>query len=305
MKPTHETLIAEMTREQRHALLQRSDVSGLLHLAWHWGAILAVGAGIVSQVPYWQGLLPIQGILIITTFSLLHETTHKTPFRSAWLNTLAGHVCGFLIMIMPLWFRHFHTDHHRYTNNPDKDPELGAPRPSTWSQYLWYLTGVPVWWSQIRTILVTACLSNNDSYVPQKDRGRVRGEAVCFLAGYGACIGLSFYYETMILAWVWGVPVVLGQPFLRAYLLAEHGGCASGDNMLENTRTTFTNPVTRFLMWNMPYHIEHHAFPAVPFHKLPEFHARLRPHLGVTSAGYPEFHRSFIRSFFGSKPVTE
>ena len=73
------------------------------------------------------------------------------------------------------------------------------------------------------------------------------------------------------------VPVVLGQPMLRLYLLAEHTGCPMVPEMLENSRTVHTNAVVRFLAWNMPYHAEHHAYAAIPFHALPRTHAALAP----------------------------
>ena len=56
--------------------------------------------------------------------------------------------------------------------------------------------------------------------------------------------------------------------------------------MLQNTRTTFTNAAVRFIAWNMPYHVEHHVYPAVPFHKLTMFHAMVRGDLTVTANGY-------------------
>jgi len=31
----------------------------------------------------------------------------------------------------------------------------------------------------------------------------------------------------------------------------------------------FPRCMTRYLFWNMPFHSEHHALPAVPFHALP------------------------------------
>ena len=89
------------------------------------------------------------------------------------------------------------------------------------------------------------------------------------------------------------MPVLFGQPFLRAYLLAEHARCPHVANMLENTRTTFTTALVRFVAWNMPYHAEHHAYPAVPFHKLPRFHQIVRAHLRSTERGYVRFHRRF------------
>ena len=83
--------------------------------------------------------------------------------------------------------------------------------------------------------------------------------------------GLSLVWTDVVL-WVWVVPALLGQPFLRLYLLAEHGDCPEVANMFENTRTTFTTRAVRWLAWNMPYHVEHHVWPTVPFHRLPEVH---------------------------------
>ncbi|QMU57956.1 MAG: hypothetical protein GKR98_06935 [Boseongicola sp.] len=49
-----------------------------------------------------------------------------------------------------------------------------------------------------------------------------------------------------------------------------------------------------FLAWNMPYHAEHHAYPQVPFYKLPELHELTAEHLAVTEAGYRRFMRGYV-----------
>jgi fatty acid desaturase len=65
-------------------------------------------------------------------------------------------------------------------------------------------------------------------------------------------------------------------------------------DMFLNTRTTFTTALVRFLAWNMPYHTEHHVFPQVPFHRLPDLHARMRAHLRVTADGYAAFTKDYL-----------
>ena len=108
---------------------------------------------------------------------------------------------------------------------------------------------------------------------------------------------------TVILAWlaITGLlvttlllPLLVGQPLLRAYLLAEHAGCeeTSGD-MLANTRTLLTTAPVRFLSWNMPFHTEHHSFPAVSFHALPRLHRVTRDDVRHLEPGYLSFHREF------------
>ena len=93
-----------------------------------------------------------------------------------------------------------------------------------------------------------------------------------------------------VLFWVWLLPLLIGNPFLRGYLLAEHARCPHVADMFENTRTTFTNRIVRWLAWNMPYHAEHHAYPAIPFHRLPDFHDHCARHLKVTHRGYADFN---------------
>jgi fatty acid desaturase len=44
----------------------------------------------------------------------------------------------------------------------------------------------------------------------------------------------------------------------------------------------------------MPYHAEHHVYPAVPFHKLPALHGLMKDELRVTAEGYGAFAREFL-----------
>ncbi len=94
----------------------------------------------------------------------------------------------------------------------------------------------------------------------------------------------------------WLGPQLLGQPFLRLYLLTEHTLCSEDANGLTNTRTTLTNGVVRLVMWNMSYHAEHHLYPSIPFHRLPDAHAALRSRLAVVQDGYRRWHVGFLRS---------
>ena len=97
-----------------------------------------------------------------------------------------------------------------------------------------------------------------------------------------------------LLFWFWLLPLAVGQPLLRFVLLAEHGGCPfSGDGLI-NTRTTLTTAALRRLMWNMPFHAEHHLYPSLPFHALPQAHRELAPRIAHLAPGYLRVHRSFL-----------
>ena len=290
----HRGLIRSLSAGQRASLTRKSDALGLAHLALHGGGILVLGGLIALRVPFWPLLMVPLGVLIVFLFTLLHETCHRTPFASLWLNKAVAWICGLLIVLPPEWFRLFHFEHHRHTQDPARDPELAAPKPETLSQYLIHLSGLPVWREHLGTLVRNARGRCGDRFVPERSRAKVRDEARIMLVAYALLLGVSLGLGSALLLFVWLLPVLLGQPFLRLYLLAEHGRCPAVANMFENSRTTHTNRLVRALAWNMPFHAEHHAFPAVPFHQLPRFHALVRPHLQVTERGYLRFHRQTL-----------
>lgn len=291
----HRAILAGLSAEQHRELTALSDGPGLVQLAAHLGLIGVTGVLIASGVPEWPLLLPIHGIAVMFLFTALHETIHGTAFKSPWLNNAVSVMAGFAVMVPPAWFRYFHFAHHRHTHDPAFDPELMSPKPRTRWEYVRYLSGIPMWVSAIRAMIASA-MGKHDPYIPAKGRAPVEMEARLFLAAYGIAIAISILFRWDAIIWLWLVPVLLGQPFLRAYLLAEHARCPHVASMLENTRTTFTTRFVRFIAWNMPYHAEHHTYPVVPFHKLPALHEIARAHLKETEAGYGRFHRHFAQA---------
>jgi fatty acid desaturase len=117
------------------------------------------------------------------------------------------------------------------------------------------------------------------------------------LLTYAAAIVVSVAVGRPLFVTYWLLPVALGQPLLRAILLAEHAACSLDDDPLSNTRTTHTVWPVRFLMWEMPYHAEHHRYPALPFFVLAAAHQRLGPHLvHVARRGYLGMHVDFLQA---------
>lgn len=284
----HRTFVAALPAATRARLAARADAPGLRRLAMHGGAILALGVAIAVRVPGWPLLLPVQGVALAFLFTLQHEATHKTPFANPRLNEIVGHLAGVLIVQPFEWFRYFHLAHHRHTNDPERDPELADGKPETWRAFLLHLSTIGYWRDKGAVLAANAFGRIDADYVPDRARPRLRREARAMLAGYALAAVLAATVAPWILT-AWLLPLALGLPVLRLYLLAEHARCPAVADMFANTRTTFTTRLVRGLAWNMPYHAEHHALPSVPFHKLPELHALARPHLQETEAGYARF----------------
>jgi fatty acid desaturase len=289
----------KVDRARLKALASRSDAKGLRQLAGHL-LLLAVTGFVVSRSvgsPWLVPALLLHGAALVFLFAPLHECIHRTAFRSIWLNDLVAWVCGAVLVLPPTWFRHFHFAHHRWTQDPARDPELARAKPVSVGGWLLYVSGMPYWRAAILGLLRRAAGRFDDPFVPARARRGVIAEARIYLLVYATVAAAGIGLGTWAPALYWAVPVLLAQPLLRLYLLAEHTGCPLVPDMLRNTRTTLTNGAVRLLAWNMPYHAEHHAFPAVPFHALPQLHAVLRDDLVVVAPGYVTVHRELLANY--------
>lgn len=290
----HKTLLASLSDEERLSFTKKSDRAGLLMLGSHVVGLLLSGAWIMSGYNFWQVVLVLHGIQLAFLFTLLHETAHDTPFESLSLNRWVARGCGVVLFLPAEWFRYYHLAHHRFTHDPERDPELAGPPMNSLWRYLLTISGLPIWKFHFATLFGTLMGKVNHDYLPERVRPRVVMEAKVMLLIYVLILSGSVYVESNVLLYLWLLPLLLGQPFLRLYLMAEHGRCPHVANMLENSRTTYTNTIVRWLAWNMPYHAEHHAYPSVPFYKLPAFHEVAKRHLKTTENGYTAFNKKHV-----------
>jgi fatty acid desaturase len=290
---------AEGERQRLLQLAQRSDQQGLGQLAMHLAALLASAAAVLAArgAPWLLPAMLLHGILLVFLFAPLHEAAHRTAFRSRWLNDGVARACGAVLILPPAYFRAFHFTHHRHTQDPARDPELSTPKPASRAGYLWHVSGLPYWRERIATSLRHARGQVTEPFIaPHAKPGIVR-EARLLLGLYGLLALASLLAGSDLLLWLWLVPALLGQPFLRACLLAEHTLCPLVPEMLRNSRTTRSTALVRRLAWNMPYHAEHHAHPALPFHALPAAHALLAARIAVQADGYVAVQRAIVGAF--------
>jgi fatty acid desaturase len=290
---SHREALAAIDATELTRLKETSDRPGLLHLAGHVGLLILTGAAVATAPnwPLWFLAALIHGIVLVFLFTLEHEAIHGTAFRSSWLNAACSGMAGFLVLLPPHYFRYFHFAHHRFTQDAAHDPELITPKPRNWLEYLRHLSGLPDWFGQTSVILNNALARRIGAFVPAGGRSKTILEARIMLLTLATLAGLSAALHWTWPLELWIAPALLGQPFLRAFLLAEHGACPMVEDMLINSRTTFTNSIVRFLGWNMPFHTAHHALPVVPFHQLPALTTILRERLASTANGYIAAHR--------------
>ena len=237
------------------------------------------------------------GFTLVTMFAAMHESIHRTAFKSSWLNDGVGWFAGLLSFYNSTFYRHYHGWHHRFTQIAGKDPELEDPKPTSVIGYLIEISALTWWIGKMRGHLSLAAGSfANRPYVPENARAEVVRSVRIQLAVYAVVIALSVVMQSWWFVLGWLLPLAVGEPFLRVFVLSEHTGCTRDGDRYGNTRTTYTIPLVRFLMWEMPFHAEHHRHPAMPFHALHRLHERMKPHLQhLARDGYAEVQRGIIR----------
>jgi fatty acid desaturase len=271
-------------------LLVRTDTAAVRYLVGHVAALVVTSFlvylawGTWWIVPAWIA----DGIVIAHLFALQHETAHGTAFKTKRANKVVTTVCGAVLGIAPRYFRLEHIAHHNFTQDPERDPELvGVPRSVL--SWLWFVAGGPFWIYQVRTLVPHAfgrLTPSEQAWIPASTRPRIRREAQLMLAGWLVALVVPLYLGSdAFLVW-WVVPRLIGEPIMRIARLSEHAGRPQVPDVTVNTRTLDVPWPLRRLAWNMPYHAEHHAFPAVPFHALPQLRQVLAPSLTPAAGGY-------------------
>lgn len=280
------------------ALSARSDLRGWLQLSSHFGALVLSGFALHATWGTWWSVpvFILHGALINFLYAAQHELSHWTVFKTRRLNEIFGRIVGFT-QLYPRDFDQFqHFAHHRHTQDWEHDTELIREHWSLGS-YLIYLSGVSYWASRIPRLFVLTF--GGDTAIPmgEDDKWRVVRETRWHMAGYAAIAALSLWFQSWAAVTFWLAPLILTKCIHQLQNTIEHLGLTHEDNTWENTRTVRTNPLMRWMGWNMQYHTAHHTFPSVPFHRLPDLHNEIIENTGVApnTMSYLGFQLEVIR----------
>ncbi|WP_298295734.1 fatty acid desaturase [uncultured Litoreibacter sp.] len=285
-----------LTPQELRALSERSDAKGFLQLGTHFGAIAIVAILHAQAMGSWLVLLTglVLGVLLNFLYAGQHELSHATVFKTRKLNEVFGRIIGF-IQIFPRDFDQvMHFAHHQYTQDWERDGEL-VREPYTLTTYLLWLTGVTYWRNRIVGNVRRARGIILEPYIRAEEEAKVIKEARIHIALYALIVLASITLGTWAVLTFWILPMILTKPIHQLQNTIEHLGLSHEQDILENTRSTRTNALFRWLCWQMPYHTAHHTFPAVPFWKLRELNDKLESKAGeVHRMGWIEFQIEVI-----------
>jgi fatty acid desaturase len=297
--PVHERFHGELDGDVLHELSQRRDGRAFVRAALQVGVLVAsASALLVATAPVaWWSAFAAQVLAQFAMFGLLHESTHGTAFASARWNQVARWVAAVWQFAPPAWMRAFHFQHHRHTHELAADPELGGmtwmarwPRGVAW---LLTVSGLPILIARLGITLlaavgIPALLRKALPYATPAQHAAIRRDArILVLVHAGTIVAAATVVPAI--GWLY-VAAVAAHAILSAYLTCEHRGLAEHGDILQRTRSIRAGWLLRWLLWNMPYHAEHHAYPSVPFHALPRLHRLLAHRLPNAGRSVLQLH---------------
>jgi len=286
--------------DELKTLRQRSDGSGLAFLIGHGLTLLVTGwfVMVALDTAFALPALFVHGVVIVHLFAPFHETTHGTAFRSRWLNRAVAWFTGLALQLPPTHFTLEHAAHHKYTQDPKRDPER-IPEANSLKGYLWFATAIPYFRGNVMNLVNHASgrfTEMERSFIPPNSFTKVQREAWIIGAVYLSIVILSVWLQSWAAVIYWLIPRVIGEPVMRIIRMSEHGACPLVPDMLRNTRTVITLKPLCWLNWNNAHHAEHHAMPAIPFHALPTLHRHLGHHIEEVRPGYANTQAHLLRN---------
>jgi fatty acid desaturase len=142
--------------EELRILYAKSDRHGVVRTLAHL-ALLAAAAALVAygRGRWWLPIaLILDGLVIVSLFAVMHECVHGSAFRTRRLNDVVGWLAGAAILYNATYYRQFHFAHHRYAQDPTRDPELlTTPPPRSRAQYWLRASALPYWRLRIANLV--------------------------------------------------------------------------------------------------------------------------------------------------------
>ena len=269
-----------LDKHQLSQIREKNDFRNIFALCLDWGLIV-FGLSIFYYYP--SALTFISAVVLIGSRQfalavLVHDGAHNLLFSNLKVNDFFSQwLCAYPIFQDNRVYRPYHLKHHRFTETED-DPDLAlsAPFPITkisfFRKVLRDLTGI-TGFRRYSQALISILKTDGDN-LPDRLKGiwfKIHGFLITNILIF---LAISFFFHWSLYFLLWWLPAFTYYSLIiRIRNIAEH--CVtSGSTDLDNTRTTLTNPIVRFLMapHRVNYHLEHHLFMMCPWYNLPKAH---------------------------------
>jgi fatty acid desaturase len=227
-------------------------------------------------------------VVFLHHFILLHECGHNTLSSKSWLNGVIGHYNS-IFCCMPFYpWKIIHEEHHKWTGHIDKDPvfellkQAKISKKLPWIFHLGWRTFIPlnvfflhiVYWTYPIKLMKQKQLSKPRLY-------RCLFSVFFLVFSYFIlfyCFPAFFSLKNILPA------IILYGVLWETLSTPQHLGLAPTthkptlkDHASTTRSTWFPQWIQHYLFLNFGYHVEHHFFPALPWHELDKAHRCIQP----------------------------
>ncbi|WP_435017723.1 fatty acid desaturase family protein [Tundrisphaera sp. TA3] len=305
---THESpdLTAEAAHRAVVGLMRTDNRTNIGYIAREYLGLALVLAGCIWAYHAWSagrvgtaGFVPMAaGVALVAVFQhrlsgLAHDASHGTLFR----NRLANELASDLLLLFPLVamtqkYRAAHLGHHRFVNDPERDPDLirlNHPEPhhfpiskrDFWRRYVLRALWPP---SILRYLIGRAKAANldaGDAVKPTRQVYRMRVARSMRGAYFLSLLTVVHATGSWPIFWLfWVVPLLTVYPLLMQLREIAHHSNAPDDGDLTNSRVFRVHPLLNAAIfpYGQAFHLTHHLFAMVPHYRIAEAHEVLSRH---------------------------
>jgi fatty acid desaturase len=292
---------SDVPRPTMKELMRRSDGPAIRDTSIWLGALILSAAGGVYFWVSWACVpfFLVYGVLYgSASDSRWHECGHGTAFKTRWMNDAVYQIASFMIMRNPVTWRWSHARHHTDTIIVGRDVEIAVMRPPSLAKIALNFVGLPDVWDGLNTLALNAMgtlSADEKNFVPESEQPKAVVAARTHVAIYAVTIATALALRSWLPLMLIGLPRLYGCWHAVMVGLLQHGGLA--ENVIDhrlNSRTVYMNPLSRFVYWNMNYHVEHHMFPMVPYHALPRLHVLIKNDLPAANPSILDAYRELV-----------
>lgn len=236
-----------------------------------------------------QGLLGfLSGTVFLTifffqSFILLHECGHNSLFKTSILNDIFGNFFSVFVFIPYYNWKHIHYLHHIWTGYRDKDPTTEktfesnlSPMKIKLADFCWKYS-IPIFTLGYR-IGIYWKVEKLRRHLSQKDARFCIISMIFYILFYVLVFTFFTSYIVLLLPSVFLSCIFtdLLSMSQHSHILMEHSNGEDIEPMkyakqAKYSRSLiFNETLSRYFLFNMNYHIEHHAYPGLPCYFLPK-----------------------------------
>jgi len=293
----------DVPRKVMKDLMQRTDGPAMRDTAIWFALLFGSAAGGIYFWGTWA-CVPfffVYGVIYGSSCdSRWHECGHGTAFRTGWMNDVIYQIASFMVIRNPVTWRWSHARHHTDTYIVGRDAEIAWMRPPALVRNLLAFFDVYGSIMSFRILLRNALgnlSSDEKNYIPETEWPKAVFAARVHMAIYAATVLTALLMWSFLPLMLIGLPRIYGSWHMVMCGHLQHAGLA--DNVLDhrlNSRTVYMNPISRYIYWNMNYHVEHHMFPMVPYHALPKLHEAIKSDLPPPNPSIIDGYKEIIYS---------